>query len=290
LIVRRKPMTGTKYPVPYLYPALESLKHKRNLRRMDYSLASRVITAIQLFKLGDKDFPVTEDDESAFDDIKNQMTWRNSSGRDLERIYQLFANHTLQIEWVMPDVKALLDDAKYGSINTDIFFALGFPRILTTGETEKTGTSSAEFAMISPVKSMENMQEKLLTILKDIVYQISDRNKLKDVPEVKFKKINLYAIADFLQIMTSLYDTGNISRETYDEAFGFDFIDEMNIKEDEEKLLKEKKLGSYAPMPFAAEPAIPGQAPTGIKGQENKPKEPAVKEKPATKPTAKPVN
>jgi hypothetical protein len=286
LIIRRKYLTGTKYPVPYLYAVLESLKHKRNLRRMDYSLASRVITAIQLFKLGDKDFPVTEDDEDAFNDIKDQMTWRNSSGRDLERIYQLFANHTLQIEWIMPDVKALLDDAKYGSINTDIFFGLGFPRILTTGETERTQTSMAEFAMISPVKSMENMQAKLLMVLKDIVYQISDRNKLKDVPEVKFKKVNLYAVADFLQIMTALYDTGNISRETYDEAFGFDFIAEMDIKEDEQKLLEEKKLGEFAPQAFSPMPNTPGdKSVPNVPTKENKPKEPPAKPKPATKPT-----
>jgi hypothetical protein len=285
LIIRRKYLTGTKYPVPYLYSVLESLKHKRNLRRMDYSLASRVITAIQLFNLGDKDFPVTEDDSDAFNDIKDQMTWRNSSGRDLERIYQLFANHTLKISWVMPDVQALLDDAKYGSINTDIFFGLGFPRILTTGETERTQTSMAEFAMISPVKSMENMQAKLLTILKDVVYQISDRNKLKDVPEVKFKKVNLYAIADFLQIMTTLYTGGNISRETMDEAFGFDFTAEMDIKEQEQKMLEEKKLGEFAPMPFSNEPTAPGQQPPGTKGQPNQPK-PENKPKPKTSPNA----
>ena len=49
-----------------MYPALEPLKHKRNIRRMDYSIASRVISAIQLIKLGNDDFPVTEDDEDAF--------------------------------------------------------------------------------------------------------------------------------------------------------------------------------------------------------------------------------
>jgi len=279
LIVRRKPITGFKYPVPYLYPALESLKHKRNLRRMDYSLASRVITAIQLFRLGNDDFPVTEDDEDAFTDIKDQMFYRNTSGKDLERIFQLFANHTLQIDWVMPDVQALLDDAKYSSINADIFYSLGFPKILTTGETEKSQTSTSEFAMISPVKSMENMQRKLLPILKDIVFQISDKNHLKDTPEVDFEKVNLTTLIDFLQVLTSLYDSGNISRETYDKAFGFNFIDEINKKEEEQKLLKEKELGEFAPMPFSAAPGVPGQNPTGVPGK---------KDKPQPKPTEKP--
>ena len=61
LIFRRRPITDSPYPTPYLTAALEPLKHKRNLRRMDYSIASRVISAIQLFRLGSDDFPVTQD-------------------------------------------------------------------------------------------------------------------------------------------------------------------------------------------------------------------------------------
>ena len=62
LVIRRKPQPDTQYPVPYLSPTLESLKHKRNLRRMDYALAARVIGAIQLFRLGNDTFPVTPED------------------------------------------------------------------------------------------------------------------------------------------------------------------------------------------------------------------------------------
>ena len=90
-IVRRKVITGTQYPIPYLYPALESLKHKRNLRRMDYSIASRVISAIMLVQLGSDEFPITEDEEYQFDNIREQMMWRNSGNRDVEKIFQLFA-------------------------------------------------------------------------------------------------------------------------------------------------------------------------------------------------------
>jgi len=82
------------YPIPYMTNALEALIHKRNLRKMDYSIASRVIAAIQLIKLGSDDFPCT--DETDFTEIKQQMNYRTASGNS-ERIYQLFANHTLTI-------------------------------------------------------------------------------------------------------------------------------------------------------------------------------------------------
>lgn len=261
LIIRRKPITGSPYPIPYLYPALESLKHKRNLRRMDYSLAARVIGAIQLFNLGSDEFPVTEDDETAFDGIRNQIAWRNTGGRNLERIFQLFANHTLKISWVMPDIEALIDQSKYTEINQDIFFALGFPRILTTGETEKTGTSNPEFAMISPVKTMENLQDKLLDIVIDIAYQVYFRNQLKGMPEVSFKPVNLYALNDFVAMIKMLYDSGNLSRHTMTDSFGFDWNEEIEKKDDENTLMKEKQIGEFAPAPFSPQPNVPGGNP-----------------------------
>lgn len=284
LIIRRKPITGSPYPIPYLYPALESLKHKRNLRRMDYSLASRAIGAIQLFNLGNDEYPVTEDDDGAFDSIRAQMQWRNSYNRDFERIFQLFANHTLKITWVMPDLAALVNERKYAEINQDIFFALGFPRILTTGETERTQTSSAEFAMISPVKTMENLQAKLLKIAIDVSYQIYKRNNLKGMPEVSFKPVNLFALADFLNVVKTLYDSGNVSRHTLVDNFGFDWDEEVIKREAENEIMKEKKLGEFAPQPFSPAPDTPG----GGNPQPGKPQDQGPK--PAPKPAPKPQN
>ena len=257
LIIRRKVITGTEFPIPYLYSALESLKHKRNIRRMDYAIAARIIGAIQLFRLGDKDFPITEDDEDAFEDIRQQMTWRNSGERDIEKIFQLFANHTLQIDWIMPDAKALLDEKKYAEINQDIFFALGFPRILTTGETERSQSSDSEFATISPTKTMENMQRKLITIVEDIVYNISDRNGFKDVPTVSFGRINLNKLEDFTSAWVQLYETGNLSRDTFVGAFGYDFNEEIRKRKEEEDLLEELGVPAYAPVPFSPQPETP---------------------------------
>jgi hypothetical protein len=258
LIVRRKVLSDSPYPLPYLYPSLEAMKHKRNLRRMDYSIASRAISAIQLIQLGNDDYPVTEDDQDAFAAIRDQMTWRNTGNIDLERIFQLFANHTLKITWVYPPMEVLQDEKKYAEINEDIFFGLGFPRILTTGEAQRTGTSDPEFATMSPVKTMENMQSKILSIIKGIIREISRQNKLKDVPEVRFEKINLHAWDKFVAGMIQLYNTGNISRETFSNAFGFNWTEETEMREDEQKILKEKELGEFAPQPFSPQPTNTG--------------------------------
>ena len=259
LIIRYRNLSDSPYPVPYLYNALDALRHKRNLRRMDYSVAARAIGAIQLFKLGDKDFPITEDDEGAFDDLKSQMTWRDGLGTNVERIFQLFANHTLQIEWVYPPLDALLNDKKYTEVNADIFFGLGFPRILTTGEVERAGTSDPEFASLSPMRTMENVRKAILKIIVGIVKEIVDQNRLKDVPKVRFANMNLHSFKNFVQGMVSLYDTGNISRTSFAKTFGFDWEEEMSTKEEEQKVLKEKGLPEFSPQPFSPQPTSPDQ-------------------------------
>jgi hypothetical protein len=238
-IIRRKVITGSQYPTPYLFPALESLKHKRNIRRMDYSIASRVIEAIQLIQLGNDEYPVLEGEESQFDDIKQKMAWRNTQGKSLERIFQLFANHTLQITWVSPDVEALLNEGKYKEVNQDIFLALGFPKILTTGETERTQTSNSEFATLSPEKSMINLQDQMLKIVRVIVRELSELNGLKEIPESKFSRINLHAIADFVSMMNSLIDHKVISPTSYADAFGYNYEEESNQSKEDLKVQKE---------------------------------------------------
>jgi len=274
-IIRRKPMTNSPYPVPFLSPALESLKHKRNLKRMDYSIASRVISAIQLFRLGDKDFPVTEDQQDQFDSIKDQIYWRNTGNRDIERIFQLFANHTLQIDWIYPPVDALLDEAKYREVNEDIILSLGFPRILITGETQRTGTSNPEFAMMSPAKSMEKLQNKILKVLNSIIKELFDANKFKGSTILRFEPINLVGFMDLATALGKLYDTGNLSRTSYAKAFGYDFDEELDQREKERKLMEEMGIPEFENQPFSPTSQVPGSP--------NQQQKPEQKEKPKEK-------
>lgn len=270
LVFRRRVITGKAYPLSYLNSAIEDLRHKRNLRRMDYSVAARVISAIQLFTLGSDEFPVTEEDGDVFEDIKNQMTWRDSSGMDVERVFQLFANHTLKITWVFPPTDVLLDDKKYAEVNKDILMALGTSKTLLIGEAEKTGTSSPELSTVSAVKTMENMRDKILIVLKDICSEISRRNDIPNRPKVRFAPLNLAQFVDFATALTDLYSSGNVSRHSYSKYFGYDWDDEMDIKEKEQKVLEEKKLGEFAPAPFSPAPTGGNPATTTPKPTNNK--------------------
>ena len=266
LTIRRKPLSDCPYPTPYLYKALESLKEKRNLKRMDYSLASRVTTAIQHVKIGDKDFPAVEGDQDRLTHIQNQLTWRNSGRIDQDRIFQLVTDHTVDIKWIFPDVVALLNETKYIPVNNDIFFGLGFPRILTTGETERSSASDPEFATMSPMRTMEAMQEDILPIIKGVLKEVSRYNGFKSIPTAKFNQINLHSFVAFIEGMTSLYNTGNLSRTDYAGAFGFNWLNQMVQKSDEKKVMTELDLEEFPQVPFSPQP-------NNDKSKQNRPQE-----------------
>jgi hypothetical protein len=257
-VIRRKVLSDSPYPTPFLLSAIEPLRHKRNLRRLDYSIASRAIGAIQQFKVGNDEFPVTIEDQSVFENLKNQMAYRNSNKRDVEKIFQLFTNHTVEIDWVYPPLDALLNETKYVEVNEDIFFSLGFPRILTTGEAQRTGSSDPEYASISPVKSMNNMQRKLLIILRGIIKNIVEENKLSDTPVVSFKPISIISFKAFIEGLRNLYDTGNLSRATYAGSLGYNLDEELRLRAEEKDKIKELGIEDFAIRPFTNQPGQPG--------------------------------
>jgi hypothetical protein len=240
LIIKSTILSDSQYPIPYLYPGLESFKHKRNLKRMDYSIAARVISAILHVTAGNDNFPLTEDQEETLDDLEQKFRWRDGfSTEEVERVFTLFTNHTVTLDWVFPDVEALLNDKKYDAVNKDIILALGFPRILITGETERSFTSDPEIATLSPTSTMEIMRDALMPIIHKIFYEVKEQNELKsDLPDIEFTPINLLGLRLYYEGLSKLYDTGNLSRTSYAKSYGYDISEEFAKKEEEKKMLK----------------------------------------------------
>jgi|WetSurSiteA1Bulk_404760.scaffolds.fasta_scaffold13811_2 hypothetical protein len=270
--IRRRVLSDTAYPLSYLYSAIEAMKHKRNLRRMDYSIASRVISAIMLVKLGSDLFPlVAGEGEEQLSQIRTQLAWRGTADRDIERIYTLYGNHTLDISWVFPPIEALVDDAKYKEVNQDILFALGFPRILITGESERSNSSDPQYATMSPVKTMDNFRNKIIEVIRSVVREVALRNKFANIPLVKFAPLQLSEFATFVTALKDLYERGNLSRTEYDKYFGYDFMDEMGKRKIENEELKKNGLEEFAPTPNSRAPVGAGTEPQSTPDTPTKP-------------------
>lgn len=270
-IFRRKYTTDNQYPIPYVSSSLEALHHKRKLRRMDYSIIDKVISAIMHVKIGNDNFPITESDQDLgyVEDIRNQLRMRGTNQQTLERIFQLITNHTVEIDWVFPNTDALLDTEKYADINQEILFGLGFPRVLITGEAFKSGTSDSEIATLSPIKTAENFRAKILEVIKDICIQVSQRNGFTKVPLVQFKSINLHKFQDFLSGLIQLYNSAAISRTSLGNEFGYDFDNEADLMAKEKEKLESLGLQEFGPSPNSKTPILGNDGQPETPAEEN---------------------
>lgn len=266
-VLRKDIHPNSPYPSPYLSPVLEQAAYKRNLRRMDYATASRVITAIMLVKLGSDKFPLTEEDSDAFDEIEAQLRMQQSissnSSVSFERIIQLFADHTLNIEWIYPPLDALLNEKKYDPINQEILIGLGFPMSAIIGESIRSNSGSDTAISRIPEIIINPIREALLRTTRSIIYDIINMNKFRGEPgNIRFEPINMESLKNLVDMFDFLFSFGNLSRQTLLEKFGFDFKYEMQRRAEEDKILESKKLTPFPATPHSNTPPPPGSTET----------------------------
>ena len=269
LVIRRKFLSDNPYPIPYINPVLDALQHKRKMRRVDYSIMDKMLGAILHIKVGSDEFPITNSEEDALvlDELRQQLNYRFMSDQYLERIFQLITNHTVGINWVFPNTDLLRDVNKYDDINQEILIGLGFPRVLITGESQRTGTSDPEIALISPVKTMESMRRKIIKVIRDITRTVAIENNFKP-PRVTFKSLNLHAFKEFMDVLSKLYDSSAISRTSLAESVGFDLMDELDKLELEKTELESRGLSGVGIQPFSS-PNLVGNQTQDPNSQQN---------------------
>lgn len=220
--IMRKPNSFEDYPMPFLVNALSALQHKAYLKTLDKSIASRAIEAIRHVKVGDKDFPADDDD---IDAMRIEFQANSSSG---ERVFNLFTNHTIVVEWVFPPLEALLNEAKYAEPNADIFLAMGFPRILTTGETLRSNSSDSKIASLGPKATLEDLRETIIKWLVALYKELADKNNFKRIPEPYFAPIATTDYTALVQFAVDAMKEGAISKDTIAQLYGSDFETEAD--------------------------------------------------------------
>lgn len=252
--ILRKEKSNSAYPTPMLFNALESLIFKQQLRRMDFAVASRVINAILLVKEGNDNYPITEETRENLDNLETQMMARAGNPRLMERLFMLFTDHTTEMEWIIPDVTAMLDQEKYKQTNEELNEAMGFARILVTGESRYANASEVSTWAIQP--QMEQLRTMLREWLLDLYDEATKRNKFKNTPEPNWKPIRLQDIIKTASVFQQAFTEGNVSRTSRAESIGLDFETETELMQDEKELMK--GLDAFPAMPYSPPPPTIG--------------------------------
>jgi hypothetical protein len=254
--ILRKEVSFTQYPTPFLFNCLEALLFKQQLRRMDFAVASRVISAILLVQEGDKDFPISEDNRTNLDALEHQLQARAGNPALMERLFMLFTNHTTKLTWISPDIEALLNQDKYRETNEELAQGLGFAQILVTGESRNAQASELSTWAIKP--QMEELRFMMVEWLTKIYEEAADLNAFRNVPEPAFKPIQLQDFVKTAAVMAQVFKEGNMSRSTRLDQVGLNFKSEQEQMMDEKPLIDELNKGSkFKDMPYNVQ-VVPG--------------------------------
>ncbi len=264
-VIKLNSSPDTPYPTPYLTPIIPILEHKRNLRRMDYAMAARAIISILHVKVGNDEYPLTKDDEEILDELRAQFNIPAYSSRygDYERIFQLFTNHTVDINWVTPPIEALLNTEKYDNINEEILLGLGFPRYLIVGETRRSQAGNADIANSIIKTILQTIRNDIIIVIRQIMYDIMEKNKFRGRPgSIRLAPFNLVRFKELFEAYQYLYETANISRRTLNSLIGASYIEEAAKMKEEQEIISKEGLREFTPMPFS------GKQPTDLESKE----------------------
>jgi hypothetical protein len=141
------------------------------------------------------------------------------------------------MEWIIPQLEALLNNDKYLQVNQEILYSLGFPKFLVTGEKDKSNTGSTGSALLSPVNSMTALRREFAGFIHNLFVEMSQRNNFDGIPEVSFAPLNLVELQELIQLSMSLEDKGVISKSSLAQLAGFDFNAEQLLRRSENEKL-----------------------------------------------------
>lgn len=229
--IMRKPNSYDLYPSPFLTKAIESLEHKGYLKKMDRSIASHVIEAIRIIKVGDENNIPDDDDLIA---AKQVIETNRMVG---EYVYDLIVPYVYDFSWLTPPIEALLDENKYNEANADIFLAMGFPRVLTTGETLKSNSSDSTIASLGPKATLEDMRSAIIEWVEALYVDLAEKNGFKRIPAPYFPPIITSDYTALVQFAIQALEAKAISRDTVAQLYG------TSIEREVAQMDAEKGLG-----------------------------------------------
>ncbi len=214
-------LSHSDYPIPYLKNALKAMQHKEYLKLMDQTIVSRSIELIRQVKVGSDVFPATDDDLSY---TKVAMAEAAASG---DRVFNLFTNHTVDIKWILPPLDALLSDVKYVEPNAEIFLALGFPRVLTVGESLRSNSSDSRIASLGPLSKLHRMRSKILRWVEHVYEKLAELNNFPAYPKPEFSPVQFQDMTALTQFAIQAQQAGAISKDVIAQMYGSTYQKEL---------------------------------------------------------------
>ena len=205
--VFNKKMDYEAFAVSMIFPVLDDLEFKTELKKMDRAIARTCQQAVLLVKFGflGKDGEYNFNQNTA---VALQKIFENES---VGRV--LIADFSTECSFILPQIGDLLDPKKYTVVNQDI--KEGLNNILFSDTGEKFANQNAKVKIF--VEKLRAARESFLNnFLSNEIKKIAQEIGFKNYPTAQFEDIDLEDDTEFKRIMARLAEIGFL---TPDETF-----------------------------------------------------------------------
>lgn len=166
--------------IPFIFPVLNDIELKLEMKRMDFSLVRMMEQVVLLVTTGEK-----ADQYNSGLNPKNltalQAIFTNQTiGRTL------VADYTTKLEWKVPDLKELLGQEKYDRVDLDIKEGLQY---MIFGQEKFANASIKAKIFIQSLK--EGRRAFLDNFLRPEIKKICQKMNFKTIPAVEFEDIKI---------------------------------------------------------------------------------------------------
>jgi len=224
--------------IPMVYPVLNDIEWKLELKKMDMSLSRTIEQVILLITTGEK----TDQYGGGInpENLANLRTIFNS--QTLGRV--LVADYTTKAEWKIPDIGAILGPEKYKQVEQDIKEGL---------QSIMMGDDKFANAQIKAKVFIERMKEGQEAFLNEFLIPemriIAEQMNFKSIPEVEFEEIDITDPSVMARIFLRMAEVGLLTPDELNTALTSGVLPESETsKHSQTEYKKERDKGLYAPL------------------------------------------
>jgi hypothetical protein len=229
-------MPYEKYAINPMVRALEAVEYKEALREADYSTIDGITSEILVVTIGDKDFPVTDEEEiQAVADLFNTA----------QKSFGVFWNHTLSVKRLpIENIDQIFGAKKFEQAEVDISGSMRVPRALLDGVMIGSTSKEALSLSVKSLTALINYARRQVTRWLYREYSlIAESYGFKRYPTVRW---DTFVLKDELAIKTLLMgivDRRIASYETVLKLLGFDPGYEKKMMKKEKQSVVDGDIG-----------------------------------------------
>ncbi len=255
---------------PFLYAVLSEIKLREKLQQADRSAIDGVINVIRIWKLGDHKEGILP--TAAVTQRLSDILEQNTGGGTMDIVW----DSMIECQELYPPVDKILGSEKYEQVNRDILIGLGVPEVLIGGQGSNFSNSWIQLRTL--VEKLEYVRTRVEDWLMGEISALCKAMDITTLPTVRFNQMNLEDENITRKLIVGLLDRGVISVEAVLQAYGEDYLIEVQRMSEEAKVFKKMGIEPKSPLD-QPEPTIPGGAAPKKKKKSTNPQGKPPKEK-----------